>query len=496
MKKISAIIIASSISALGWAEEFKTGGEGSTFTFSQIAALAPETVMEAGNVFTVLQDFTVDEGDTLLLQDGEQVSLCDGVSITIDGVMDFRPLTSALVTRASAEDEPKGFRVTGDNAVMKVSNVVFEYVAFNHMSYQPIEARNCTFRYAGTSLTSNAAISLLRTTEGNVFKGCRFIQNASAAIGGSATTGTGMVVEDCYFYDNNTSNVNKPQLNLIAGGNDSIVIRNSTFLGTGRDMVGGIGFMNYYVEGSNNVRIENNLIQDNRYGIAAYSYCPLNMELVNNTIINNHYESNPNNGGSGIMLYDYGTASLNAYIQGNYIEGNLWGVTVLGNVGEINFGKTADPQAADYNPGGNVFLNNGNGGVEYDLFNNTSNNATIYAQGNIWSVAVQDSVSIAEVVWDSNDAGGHGEVIFTSPAAEVVALQHITAEGSKQETTLRYDASTQMLYADANEMIRVYNMNGVYVKGGKGQQLSLQQLPAGSYLATIGRNNKYQIITK
>lgn len=482
MKKIFVLCLTAGFATVALADEFQTSGEGQTLTFADIATLAPETVVAEGNIYTVLQDFTLSEGDTLLLLDGEQVGLADGVSITIDGVMDFRPATSALVTRASANAEPKGFRVTGDNAEMKVSNVVFEYVAFNHMSYKPIEARNCTFRYAGTSLTSNAAISLLRTTEGNVFSGCRFIQNASAAIGGSATTGTGMLVENCYFYDNNTSNVNKPQLNLIAPGNDSIVIRNSTFLGTGRNMVGGIGFMNYYVEGSNNVRIENNLIQNNRYGIAAYSYCPLNFEFIGNTIVNNNYETNPNNGGSGITLYDYGTASLNAYAEGNHIEGNLWGVTILGNIGEINFGKTDDVNAEDYNPGRNVFVNNGNGGVEYDFFNNTSNDAVAYAQGNIWSVASQDSVSIAQVVWDAADEGGHGEVIFASKGHDVVvALETLVAEQKKSD--LRYDSDAQMLLAKQESQIRVFSMTGVLVKGAKGQQLPVSELPAGTYLA-------------
>lgn len=476
------------------ADEYTTEGHGLTYTFQLLSNIAPETVTAQGNIYTVLQDFTLSEGDTLLLQDGEQLCLADGVSITIDGVMDFRPMTSALVTRASADAQPKGFRVTGDNAEMLVSNVVFEYVAFNHMSYRPIEARNCTFRYAGTSLTSTGAIAMLRTTEGNVFSGCRFVQNESAAIGGSATNGTGMLVENCYFYDNNTSNVNKPQLNLISGGNDSIVIRNCTFIGTGRDMVGAIGFMNYYVEGSNNIRIEHNTIQGHRYGIAAYSYCPLNFEFIDNTIIGNHYESNPNNGGSGITLYDYGTQSLNAYAEGNLIEGNLWGVTLLGNVGEINFGKVEDASAEDYNPGRNVFRHNGFDGVDYDFFNNTSNDATVYAQGNIWSsVAMQDSVSISTVVWDSADQGGHGEVIYMGASDVVIALETV-AQDPRSHIGLRYDAATSMLMADAVCSMRVFGMNGVLMKAGQGRSLTLGELPAGTYLAATDKDQVVKFV--
>lgn len=483
MKRISTLFMCMSAVCAMQADEYVTPGQGRAYSFGDLAELCPETVVVEGNIYTVLTDFTVAEGDTLTLGNGEQVGLADGVSITIDGVMDFEPTTSAIVTRANAEAEPKGFRVTGDNAVMKVRNVVFEYVAFNHMSYEPIQAIDCTFRYANTSLTSTGAIAMLRTTEGNVFKGCRFIQNESSAIGGSATNGTGMVIENCYFFDNNTSNVNKPQLNLISGGNDSIVIRNCTFMGTGRTMVGAIGFMNYYVEGTNNVLIENNVIQNHRYGIGAYSYCPLNLRFINNQIVNNNAEVNPNNGGAGISLYDYGEQSLNAYAEGNYIAGNIWGVTLLGNIGEINFGKTADPAADDYNPGRNTFLDNGNGGVLYDFFDNTSNDAVVYAQGNIWGVASQDSVSIAEVVWDGADEGGHGEVIFMSPQQDiVVALNAIADEHPSQQ--LKYQAGN--LTQQGKALVRIFAMNGTLVKQARAEQINLSQLPAGTYLAVAG----------
>lgn len=485
MKRISTLFCLLSAVCVSQADEYVTPGEGRAYSFGNLAELTPETVTAEGNIFTVLADFTVAEGDTLVLNDGEQVGLVDGVSITVDGVMDFQPTTSAIVTRANAEAAPKGFRVTGDNAVMKVRNVVFEYVAFNHMSYLPIEAVDCTFRYANTSLTSTGAIAMLRTTEGNIFKGCRFIQNESAAIGGSALSGTGMRMENCYFFDNNTSNVNKPQLNLISGGNDSIVIRNCTFLGTGRTMVGAIGFMNYYVEGTNNILIENNVIQNHRYGIGAYSYCPLNLRFINNQIVNNNAEVNPNNGGSGISLYDYGDQSLNAYAEGNLIAGNIWGVTLLGKLGDINFGKIADPNAEDYNPGRNVFTDNGNGGVLYDLFNNTSNEAIVYAQGNIWGVAQQDSVSIASVVWDGSDQGGHGEVVFATPQPDVVVtLDAIAKEHPSQ--SLKYDALTGEISQEGESVIRVFSLNGVLVRHARAAKVNISELPAGTYLAAAG----------
>lgn len=473
MKKSLLLLLAASAVSMTLAEEYKTPGLGQSFTFADLAK-ATSDIVASGNIYTVNADFTLSEGDTLRLLNGQQLGLADGVSITVDGVLDFRPTSSAIVTRATADAAPKGFRVTGDSAMLMLRNVTFQYVAFNYMSYKPIVAENCSFCYAGTALTSTGAIAYLHNTEGNVFRGCRFIQNTSSAIGGGATTGMGLRIENCYFYDNNTSNSNKPQLNLIGGGNDSIVIRNCTFVGTKRTMVGAIGFMNYYVPGSNVYLLENNVIQDHRYGIGAYSYSyPLNFIVRNNVIVNNDAEVNPNNGGSGLSFYDYGKGMMNVYAEGNHIEGNLWGVTVLGTPGEINFGKTADPSADDYNPGGNVFVNNGNEGVQYDFFNNTSSGSIIYAQGNIWSVAQQDSVSIASVVWDSNDQGGKGEVIFAQPTLTPTEVHQLSREARGIRLL---DGVLQV-----NGQARVYSLNGVCVLSGC-DKVDVSALPQGSYL--------------
>ena len=79
----------------------------------------------------------------------------------------------------------------------------------------------------------------------------------------------------------------------------------------------------------------------------------------------------------------------------------------------LNLGNLEDGD--NYNPGGNVFINNGNNGVLYDLYNNSAN--TVYAQGNTWNVEVQDQESIEGVIYHKNDNSALGEVIFM-PAAE------------------------------------------------------------------------------
>ncbi len=104
-------------------------------------------------------------------------------------------------------------------------------------------------------------------------------------------------------------------------------------------------------------------------------------------------------------------------MSGNHIEGHLWGITNIGNVSdgtgpELNLGNLTEGD--DYNPGGNVFINNGNGGVLYDLYNNSP--LTVYAQGNTWNVEVQDEESIEKVIFHKKDNASLGEVIFMPPA--------------------------------------------------------------------------------
>ena len=76
-----------------------------------------------------------------------------------------------------------------------------------------------------------------------------------------------------------------------------------------------------------------------RYGVTAMSASATQMVLEGNSITHNCNETNPNNGGSGISIY----GPVDVYATGNLIEGNLWGVTIIGKAGNVNFGKTDDP---------------------------------------------------------------------------------------------------------------------------------------------------------
>jgi hypothetical protein len=179
--------------------------------------------------------------------------------------------------------------------------------------------------------------------------------------------------------------------------------------------------------------------------------------MINNTVLNNKYINNPNNGGSGLNITCNSTGEgiiAKAYMQGNHIEGNVWGVTVIGNV-EINAGYLEEAKEMEYNPGENVFINNGNGDpfVKYDFYNNTA--ATSYAQGNTWNVEVQDFEHIAEVVVDKADNAALGEVIYM-PAGSQTAINTINVDNNG--STQRYNILGQPVDS---------NYRGIVIEKGK-----------------------------
>ena len=152
------------------------------------------------------------------------------------------------------------------------------------------------------------------------------------------------------------------------------------------------------------------------------------------------------NGGSGISLYDpFGYQ--NVMIEGNTITDNFWGITVIGG-GNVNIGKTANPDAEDYNPGNNVFNNNGNGGQLYDLYNNGTK--TIYAQGNTWGVDEQTAEKIESVIFHKADNESLGLVIY------------MPEENAVEE--IEVDDNTPAVYYNI-QGVKVNNpTNGLYIK--------------------------------
>ena len=425
MKKIYTFMLMAAIAIGAMADEFVSDGSGNVYTFSSLSQFEGTGVLlQEDGSYLVSTNFTIAEGDVLKLMNHDIVKLGNNVTITIDGNADFAPADTAVITRDAEGSSPKGFWMLGENGNAELKNVTFEYVSITFGGVNSsLHADNCTFTLATKNTNQSGALAFNASCDNNIVENCYFIENYYNAIGNGATNPVGIIIRNNYLWHNTTANRNKPQINLTCAGDYDVYITDNQVIGGQFKLSGGIGVSNMMGMGhTGKVYIENNYITENRYGITTIG--SMDAVIKNNMIIDNCYENNPNNGGSCISIYD-SSSSSNIYIEGNWMEGGLWGITVPTGAPNINLGKVEDPAADDYNPGNNTFVNNGNGGVLYDLFNNGT--GTIYAQGNTWNVAVQDEASIEEVIYHQVDDPSKGLVIFM-PAHDLSSVEELNVQ--------------------------------------------------------------------
>ena len=454
MKKFYALMLMAAMATGAMAQEFVSDGTGNVYTFNSLSQIEGTGVtMQDDGSYLVAADFTISEGDVLQMDNNAVIKMANGVRITIDGNADFAPADTAVVTRDVEGSNPKGFWMLGENGNAELKNVTFEYVGVTFGGLNSsLHADNCTFILYNGKMNSSGALAFNASCDNNIVENCYFIENTVNAIGNGANTPIGIIIRNCLFWHNTTSNRNKPQINLTVGGAYDVLIEDNDVIGGQFTMSGGIGLSNMVGLGHTGTNIvKNNYIADNRYGITTIG--SVDAFILNNTMIDNHYETNPNNGGSCISIYD-SSSSSNIYIEGNWMEGGLWGITVPTGAPNINLGKVEDPEAEDYNPGNNTFVNNGNGGVLYDLFNNGT--ATIYAQGNTWNVAEQTEENIEEVIYHQVDDPTKGLVIFMPAHQDNTAVDEV--EAAQVNDGLYYNLMGQPTKNPAG---------GIYIHNGK-----------------------------
>ena len=437
------------------ADDFVSDGSGNVYTFNSLSQIEGTGVtLQDDGSYLVSADFTISEGDVLQLLNNDLIKMANGVRITMNGNADFAPADTAVITRDVEGSNPKGFWMMGENGNANLKNVTFEYVGvvFGGAN-SSLHADNCTFTLHNGKSSSSGAISFNASCDNNIIENCYFIENTLNAIGNGATNPVGIIIRNNLFWHNTTANRNKPQINLTVGGPYDVLIADNQVIGGQFNLSGGIGLSNMMGLGHTGTNIiENNYIADNRYGITTIG--SVDAIIRNNKMVNNCYEANPNNGGSCISIYD-SSSSANVYIEGNWMEGGFWGITVPTGAPNINLGKVEDPEAEDYNPGNNTFVNNGNGGVLYDLFNNGT--ATIWAQGNTWNVAEQTEENIEEVIYHQVDDPNLGLVIFMPAHQEEPSAVEVI-EAAQQADGLYYNLMGQPVENPTN---------GIFIHNGK-----------------------------
>lgn len=422
-KNITFLSSVIAMVAVAHAGNFITSGNGTTFTFAQLAALDGSCVKAVSDhAYCVADTLTLAAGDQLVVDhDIDTLYLAEGAALELRGKANLQADGHRLVITRASEGAVPAMITLYDNAdLTSWKNIDVEYTGLRCASTGGLEIDSCSFSYLQPISGTHYAVHLIDPDASLKVQHSLFAYNSYAAIGGAANYNNNVKIEDCTFYHNVLSNKNMPQINLTVA--DSIIIRNNTIIGDStKTASGGIGVSNLMGFSADLCAIiEGNNIDSCRYGLTVTG--PQTSVIRNNKIRHNRFENNANSGGSGISLYDpyYRSSCM---ISGNLIEDNLWGVTIIGG-GEVNLGKVevdgvpVSEQADDYNPGNNVFVNNGNNGVKYDLYNNGTQ--TVYAQGNTWNVDVQDSAHIEEVITHQADIASLGKVIFMPCQQDIV----------------------------------------------------------------------------
>lgn len=388
--------------------QYTTPNNGINWTIDSLTQHSSGAVIKTNNLYIITSPIIISAHDSICIVKNDTILMRENTYIENNGYLLINPPDSIVITGENILTNYPWLGIKlNENHKTYINKAHFFYAGGIKSFKGKFTATNSIFRNffnsSGTSITSGGAIEI--TGAANI-ENCKFISNQTAAINSAANTLSPIIIRNCYFYDNVTENSNRPQINLgPTGANDTSFIVGNTVIGNNHQQSGGIAFASL-VEVEGNVVIDSNIVKNNRYGITLTG-APINGKIRHNTLIDNNIQNNPNLGGSGLNFTSNSTTlTQKAVVTGNNIRGHLWGITIIGTP-EINMGDTS---SNNFNPGLNYFINNGNNGNLYDLYNNSTK--TQYAMLNHWGVSEQDSANIETVITHSADDPNLGQVFF------------------------------------------------------------------------------------
>ena len=436
-------------------DTYTTKGDGTTYSIQTLAEINESGVIaydidvdEWRTEYELQKSITIAAGDKFVMDDALVVFFNKDVCLTIEGEANFKCDEGSIF---KAFDEISGSSVRLKcNTTTEMSTCKFYTVGVEVMGEGAINMYNCYFKNHD-GLTA-AALYFISNGAPSIIQYCEFHSCQKAAIGSAANASRPLTIKYSIFNMNSAANGNIPQINITAA--NPLVVDDNTVEGNPENtMVGGIGISNFMGYDAD-ITIKNCRIKDNRYGIGIVGPAA-KIRIENNLLIDNCHETNPMNGGSGVSLYDP-YQQTEAMITGNHIKGSLWGITVIG-CKDVNLGRIDVPQTDEhYNPGENIFLNNGNNGELYDLYNNSAN--TVYAQGNRWNVSEQTQEQIETVIYHKHDNSSLGEVIYW-PAATTTNIGDMSEEERSVEGNC-YDLQ-------GRKVTKQLKTKGIYIVNGK-----------------------------
>ena len=456
--------------------QYSTPNTGVNWTLDDIATNSPSTVTVSGNEYTLHENLLVEENDSLSLDEDLTLKIAAGVEIEVEGYFSS-DADEITITAVDTENPYEGFWFY-ETAEVYFNNTLVEYGGGLKVVTPNFVMENSEVSNNVSGSSTGGAISFSNGSP--VIQNSVFKFNENPALSSGANTSVSAQILNNYFEGNNTTNNNRPQLNMGPSGEaDSIRIINNTVIGN-RDltMVGGISASSL-IGVENKILIDGNTVRDNRYGIASLG---ASTGIIRNNIIeDNNTENAPMNGGSGINLFSTDIV----YVTNNQIRRNLWGITMQGTA-HANLGSD---DTADFNPGGNVFSDNGNGGVTYALYNNTPNE--VKALHNCW-IEGQESTyeQVEDVISHVVDDETLGEVFFDPFDCGIVMA---TNDLNDKAFKIYPNPAKNSFFIETKEngKFKIYDLNGKLVQTSdlnSGKNQIQIRLAKGIYVVEVEYN--------
>ena len=385
MKNFYTFLLLVILPAAGFAQ-FTTPNENQAYTLDDLVTLSGGTITFDDGAYQINDNLIVSITDTLKINEDVVVRVAENALITIGG--GFYVNSNTLFTKI--DTTYKGFKFE-EGSVVYLEGATFEYGGGFKANSGDLTMIDCIMRYQTRKTGTSGAVSL--ATGKPYFYNCTFLENERSGISSPLNKDVAPSIINCTFTRNSTEDNKRPQINLGRSGVDTTFIINNVIIGNVEyTKVGGIAFMS---TSDNHAVISGNVIRDNMFGISSNGSG--HTRIIGNIIEDNNKTEGPMAGGSGINIL--GGGDMGHVILDNEIRGNLWGITTQGN-GKLNMGDLDDEEVGR---GGNIFSNNGNGGVIYAFYNNTPHNAL--AQGNCWIEENPEATEeeVAAVIFDQAD---------------------------------------------------------------------------------------------
>ena len=440
MKKILLFLIAIFAIVINTHGQWVSPGLGTTYTMPDLVAVSNGVVTNDGTTFTINSDLTISTGD--VLQIDNQVTRIDapGVLITINGSMTCVHTGDRVKLYGTQQNQ---FSMRFENA----TNCLIKKMYFSDGAGIKIVESDVTFNDVKfVYFTRDYCTGVIDVFNSDpVVNNCYFMLNEGPAVCSAANGQSSPQILNCQL-DTNVDGINSPQINLGPGGNDTIrIVGNEIYTIYASWYVGGISVADLMGVGSTKVLLKDNIVKDNRYGYNQQGQT-ISSVIEGNQFIDNNHEDNPMNGGSGISIY--GTSVNNkAILRNNLITGNLWGITAI-YYHDIDMGTEDDW-------GYNEIHDNGNGGVIYDLYNNSS--CDLMAVGNNWGTSTYDRIE--DHIFHQPDDPSLGLVTFY-PYVGSEGIDE-TPDNNVLKDNLYYTLEGRCLGARLPE-----NYKGVYILNG------------------------------